>query len=221
MATATLSVVPGSVAPLGPIQTNDQRTQTFYGRLTVSGFSDTYPAGGMALDSVLLAALLPTSNSAPIRVLSGRYGPYIKHGATNANVPRGKEPTEITLEEAVALLAERVAKGGGKKPVKKAAAKKPAAEKKAEARSHSKIPASESQGSAKGKVMSIGEGGSSGYAREAKGRASLSRLSSKWVMRQHKVFQMLIQHMGVNLGGGDIGMAQQGLDHPQIGPACQ
>jgi hypothetical protein len=69
MALATLSVVPGSVTPLGPIQSNDQRTQTFYGRLQVSGFSDTYPVGGMALDSVLLAALLPNSNSAPIRVV--------------------------------------------------------------------------------------------------------------------------------------------------------
>lgn len=84
----------------------------------------------------------------PVRVLSGRYGPYIKHGSTNANVPRGKEPSAVTLEEAVALLAEREAKGGGKKkparaakakaepkaaakkaPAKKAPAKKPAAKK--------------------------------------------------------------------------------------------
>jgi hypothetical protein len=69
MALATLSVAPGSVAPLGPIQSNDQRTQTFYGRLQVSGFSDTYPVGGMALDSVLQAALLPNTNQAPIRVI--------------------------------------------------------------------------------------------------------------------------------------------------------
>ena len=76
----------------------------------------------------------------PVRVLSGRYGPYIKHGSTNANVPRGADPLAITLEEAVALLAEREAKGSGgkKKPAraakakaapKKAAAKKPAARK--------------------------------------------------------------------------------------------
>ena len=60
----------------------------------------------------------------PVKVLSGRFGPYIKHGDTNANVPKGSDPAAMTLAEAVVLLAERVAKGGGKKPVKKAAAKK-------------------------------------------------------------------------------------------------
>jgi DNA topoisomerase-1 len=61
----------------------------------------------------------------PIRVLSGRFGPYIKHGDTNANVPKGADPAALTLEEAIALIADRVAKGGGgKKPAKKAAAKK-------------------------------------------------------------------------------------------------
>ncbi|WP_374655471.1 type I DNA topoisomerase [Phenylobacterium sp.] len=67
-------------------------------------------------------------DGAPVKVLAGRYGPYIKHGSTNANIPKGKDPQEITLEEAVALLAEREAKGGGKKKPAKAAAK-PKAEK--------------------------------------------------------------------------------------------
>jgi DNA topoisomerase-1 len=77
------------------------------------------------------------ADGAPVRVLSGRFGPYIKHGATNANVPRGADPQALTLDEAVALLAEREAKGGGgkapakaKAPAKKVAAKKPAAAKK-------------------------------------------------------------------------------------------
>jgi len=65
-----------------------------------------------------------------VKVLAGRYGPYIKHGSTNANVPKGKEPSEITLEEAVILIAEREAKGGGKKkPAAKKAPAKPKAEK--------------------------------------------------------------------------------------------
>ncbi|MGH7022799.1 MAG: type I DNA topoisomerase [Caulobacteraceae bacterium] len=43
----------------------------------------------------------------PVRLLAGRYGPYVKHGATNANLPRGGNPDSITLEEAVSLLAAR------------------------------------------------------------------------------------------------------------------
>jgi DNA topoisomerase-1 len=50
-----------------------------------------------------------------IEVLNGRYGPYITWNSVNANVPRGKEPAEVTVEEAVRLLAERAARGGGAK----------------------------------------------------------------------------------------------------------
>jgi DNA topoisomerase-1 len=61
----------------------------------------------------------------PVRVLSGRYGPYIKHEATNANVPKGADPAGLTLDEAVALLTAREAAGGGKKkPAKRAATAK-------------------------------------------------------------------------------------------------
>ena len=48
----------------------------------------------------------------PVRILKGRYGPYIKHGATNAPMPKGKEPEAVTLEEAVALVAARAASPG-------------------------------------------------------------------------------------------------------------
>ncbi|OYU70056.1 MAG: DNA topoisomerase I [Alphaproteobacteria bacterium PA2] len=75
-------------------------------------------------------------DGASIKILSGRYGPYIKHGSTNANIPKGADPKDITLEEAVQLIADRVAKGGGKKPAKAKAAAKPkaAAAKKAPAK---------------------------------------------------------------------------------------
>jgi len=69
----------------------------------------------------------------PVRVLSGRYGPYVSSGGVNANVPKGTEPEALTLEQAVALLAEREAKGGGKSKAKgrsRAAAAKPATKRK-------------------------------------------------------------------------------------------
>ncbi|HRO03114.1 MAG TPA: topoisomerase C-terminal repeat-containing protein, partial [Terricaulis sp.] len=54
-----------------------------------------------------------------------------------ANVPKDKKPEDVTMDEALALLAERAGKGGGKKkkaPAKKAAVKKEAAPKKAAAK---------------------------------------------------------------------------------------
>ena len=49
-----------------------------------------------------------------MQVLSGRYGPYVKHGDVNATLPRGKEPAALTMDEAVLLIAERAAKGPSK-----------------------------------------------------------------------------------------------------------
>jgi DNA topoisomerase I len=39
----------------------------------------------------------------------------VKHGSTNANVPRGADPASVTMEQAVELLAARAAKGPAKK----------------------------------------------------------------------------------------------------------
>jgi len=52
----------------------------------------------------------------PIVVKSGRFGPYVTDGETNASLRQGDDPEEITQERALELLAERRAKGPGKKP---------------------------------------------------------------------------------------------------------
>ncbi len=58
-----------------------------------------------------------------IEVLDGKYGPYVTHNKVNATVPKGTDPAALTVDEAVRLLAEREAKGTGKKPARKTAAK--------------------------------------------------------------------------------------------------
>jgi len=57
----------------------------------------------------------------PVEVCNGRYGPYVRHGKVNATLPKDISPEEVTLPEALTLLAERVAKGP---PLKKGVAKK-------------------------------------------------------------------------------------------------
>jgi DNA topoisomerase-1 len=69
-----------------------------------------------------------------VAVKGGRYGAYVTAGGVNATIPSDKTQETITLEEAIALIDERVAKGGGKpkrgakkaKPAKAAKAEKPA-----------------------------------------------------------------------------------------------
>ena len=62
-----------------------------------------------------------------IMVKSGRYGAYVTIDGINATIPSDKTPETITLPEAIALIEERAAKGGGKpKRAAKKAAKKPA-----------------------------------------------------------------------------------------------
>ncbi|WFP60565.1 MULTISPECIES: type I DNA topoisomerase [unclassified Mesorhizobium] len=59
-----------------------------------------------------------------IVVRDGRYGPYVNYGKVNATLPKGKDPQSVTMEEALALIAEKEAKGGGgKKPFRRAAKK--------------------------------------------------------------------------------------------------
>ena len=57
----------------------------------------------------------------PIKVLKGKFGPYVSDGETNATLHEGMEPESVTMEQALALIAERAAKGGKKKKPAKAA----------------------------------------------------------------------------------------------------
>ncbi len=41
-----------------------------------------------------------------VQILSGRYGPYVTDGTANASLPKGMEPDDLTMEEAVSMIAD-------------------------------------------------------------------------------------------------------------------
>ena len=43
----------------------------------------------------------------PVRVMKGQYGPYIKYKSLNATIPEEKDPTELSMEEALILIEKR------------------------------------------------------------------------------------------------------------------
>lgn len=57
----------------------------------------------------------PEGASGPIKVMSGRYGPYVTDGTTNATIPKGTDPESITPEQALELIKIREAAGPSKK----------------------------------------------------------------------------------------------------------
>ena len=68
----------------------------------------------------------PEGSEETVQVYDGPYGLYVKQGKVNASLPEGKGAEDVTLEEAIELLA---AKASAKKASRKSTAKKPAAKK--------------------------------------------------------------------------------------------
>ena len=55
----------------------------------------------------------------PVRVMKGQYGPYIKYKSLNATIPEEKDPTELSMEEALILIEKRKEYDKSKKSKKK------------------------------------------------------------------------------------------------------
>ena len=97
------------------------------------------------IDNAGAVALLAAANTGPapiadlgahpsgegrVEIYAGRYGPYVQHAKIRATIPKSVEPEDLTMDEALGLLAEKAAKDEATgKTGKKSVAKKPAAKK--------------------------------------------------------------------------------------------
>ena len=103
----------------------------------VAKLADAASGGGRARGSREPLKVLGSHprTEAEIRLMEGRFGPYVTDGTTNATLPKTLSPEALTLEEAAQLIDDRAAKGPAKKgrrakpAAKKAPAKKPARKK--------------------------------------------------------------------------------------------
>ncbi|NRF08344.1 type I DNA topoisomerase [Agrobacterium pusense] len=85
------------------------------------------PGRGRSGAPAALKELGDHPDGGPITVRDGRYGAYVNWGKVNATIPKGQDPASVTLDEALVLIAERIAKtgtGGKSAKAKKTTAKK-------------------------------------------------------------------------------------------------
>ncbi|CTQ31499.1 type I DNA topoisomerase [Jannaschia rubra] len=91
-------------------------------------------------------------NGGPVNVMEGRYGPYVKWEKVNATLPKDIAPEDLTMAQAVDLIAAKAAKS----PKRKTAAKKPAAKKTAPKKAAAKKPAAKKPAAKKAKDAADG-----------------------------------------------------------------
>jgi len=102
-----------------------------------------------------------------VQVMAGRYGPYVKWQKVNATLPKELSPETVTLDEALALVAEKAGKGGkAAKP-----ARKPAAAQKAK-------PAAARPSKGASKATSAAGKAAGGKAPKGKAKANAAKTSA-------------------------------------------
>jgi DNA topoisomerase-1 len=69
---------------------------------------------GASREAIAVLGTHPESGK-EIKVMAGRYGPYVSDGTTHATLPKSAEPSSVTLDQALEWIAEKAAKGPAKK----------------------------------------------------------------------------------------------------------
>ncbi len=70
--------------------------------------------GGAAREPIAVLGVHPQSGK-DIKVMAGRYGPYVSDGATHATLPKATEPSSVSLQQAIEWIDAKAAKGPAKK----------------------------------------------------------------------------------------------------------
>jgi len=70
---------------------------------------------GASREPIAVLGAHPSSGK-EVKVMSGRYGPYVSDGTTHATLPKTADPKAVTLEQAVEWIDAKAAKGPSKKP---------------------------------------------------------------------------------------------------------
>ncbi|WHA40082.1 type I DNA topoisomerase [Agrobacterium larrymoorei] len=87
--------------------------------VTVIAEKKAAPGRGRGSTPAALKSLGDHPDGGAITVRDGRFGPYVNWGKVNATIPKAQAPDTVTLDEALVLIAERIAKTGtGGKPTK-------------------------------------------------------------------------------------------------------
>ncbi|MFL6729633.1 MAG: type I DNA topoisomerase [Sphingomicrobium sp.] len=66
--------------------------------------------GGAAREPIAVLGKHPASDK-DVKVLAGRYGPYVSDGTTHATLPKGTDPKSVTIDQAVEWIDAKAAKG--------------------------------------------------------------------------------------------------------------
>ena len=79
--------------------------------------------GGASREPIAVLGAHPDSGK-ELKVMSGRYGPYVTDGTTHATLPKSAAPESVTLEQAIELINAKAAKGPSAKRGRKPAGRK-------------------------------------------------------------------------------------------------
>jgi DNA topoisomerase-1 len=80
---------------------------------------------GASREPIAVLGAHPSSGK-EIKVMAGRYGPYVSDGTTHATLPKSSDPKSVTLEQALEWIDAKAAKGPSAKSKRKPARKKKA-----------------------------------------------------------------------------------------------